>query len=181
MNKEYTLMESEQYRLILLVNNTDFDYYTDICVELNFDGKRILLLKDNLLYLKNVFDKCEKKVNILDKNLDERNLGLLLNEYYYYLYEEQEKYTIILDEQGQWIGEKYICFSNLEYSTWIYRYDGDIVLKVTPIFYGFEKDDYLEEYEKFVQEYNDVFRIAISTKQIKNAAALIDNLYSSLI
>lgn len=40
MEKEYILIKSKKYKLILLLDEMDFDYYTDVCVE--------LVLMDNL-------------------------------------------------------------------------------------------------------------------------------------
>ena len=73
---------------------------------------------------------------------------------------------MILDNHGYWIGEKYCCYSNSEYATWIYYYGGSIVMKVTPVFNGFENEGYVQEYYKFIQEYKDIFRGIVSLQQL---------------
>lgn len=39
-------------------------------------------------------------------------------------------------------------------------------MKVTPVFHGFDVNDYAQEYCKFIQEYNDIFREVISLQQL---------------
>ena len=39
MKKKYVLLKSEKYKLIISLEEIDFDYYTDVCVELIFDKK----------------------------------------------------------------------------------------------------------------------------------------------
>lgn len=172
MKKEYALLESENYKLIVSLEEIDFDYYTDVCIELIFDKKPIILFKDNLLALKNIVEQYEN-VDILDDNLNENKLGILLNNYYRGFYENQFDDNLIFDNQERWIGEKYCCFSSLEYVTWIYKYDGNIIMKVTPVFRGFEKDD-------FVQEYNDIFREVLSLQQLLCIKEVVIELYNKL-
>ena len=180
MKKEYALIENQKYKLIISLEEIDFDYYADVCIELIFDKKSIVLFKDNLLALKNVIDKYKENIDILDADLDENRLGILLNDYYRGTYENQFPDSLILDNQERWIGEKYCCFLSLEYATWIYRYDENIIIKVTPIFCGFEEDDYVKEYYKFVQEYNDVFREMVLLQQLICAKKIIYELYNEL-
>lgn len=179
MKKEYALLESENYKLIVSLEEIDFDYYTDVCIELIFDKKPIILFKDNLLALKNIVEQYEN-VDILDDNLNENKLGILLNNYYRGFYENQFDDNLIFDNQERWIGEKYCCFSSLEYVTWIYKYDGNIIMKVTPVFRGFEKDDFVQEYCKFIQEYNDIFREVLSLQQLLCIKEVVIELYNKL-
>ncbi len=180
MKKKYVLLKSEKYKLIISLEEIDFDYYTDVCVELIFDKKSIILFKDNLLALKNIINQYIENIDILDVNLDENRLGILLNDFYLGLYENQFHDNLILDNQERWIGEKYCCFSSLEYVNWIYKYDENIIMKVTPIFGGFEEDDYLQEYCKFIQEYNDIFREAVTLQQLLCIKKMIIELYNRL-
>lgn len=180
MKKEYTLIENEKYKLIIILDNNDFDYYTDIRLDLIFAEKDIVIFNDNLLALKNIVEQSNEAVHILDGNLNEKSLGVLLNEYYRCLYENQMQEVIVLDNQGQWVGEKYNCFSNLEYATWIYKYAGNIIIKVTPIFGGFEEDDYIQEYKQFIKNYEDVFKETISLQQLKTVKKIILELYDEL-
>lgn len=77
--------------------------------------------------------------------------------------------------------EKYCCFLGLEYAAWIYRYDENIIVKVTPVFGEFEEDDYVQEYYKFIREYNDVFRAVISLQELINMKKIILELYNELL
>ena len=177
MKKEYTLIENEKYKLIISLEEIDFDYYTDVCIELIFDKKSIILFQDNLLALKNIIGQYKEKIDMLDSDLDENKLGILLNNYYRGIYEDQFEDSLILDDQERWIGEKYCCFFSLECATWIYQYNGNVIMKVTPIFCGFEEDDYAQKYYRFVQEYNDIFRETVSLQQLICAKKIILELY----
>lgn len=101
------------------------------------------------------------------RDLDEKKLGLLFNEYYYCIYEDITSDFIILDSQDRWIGEKYCCFSNSEYATWIYKRDDDIFMKVTPMFKYFDEDYNTKKYSKFVEEYSDILSTVITFQQLK--------------
>lgn len=180
MKKEYILIQNEKYKLIISLDKIDFDYYTDVCIELIFDEQSIILFKDNLLALKNIIDQYNGNIDILDDNLDESTLGILLNDYYRWLYENKYQNNLILDNQGYWIGEKYCCYSNSGYATWIYCYGENIVMKVTTVFDGFEEEDYAKEYYKFTQEYKDVFKEFVSLQQLTYAKKIIFQLYDEL-
>lgn len=177
---EYMLIDNEKYRLKILLNEKDFDYYNDILIELLCGEKKIILFKDNLLALKNIVKEYDKKVRSLDNTLEEKMLGLLLNEYYRCSYEEQLQEGIVLDEHGRWIGERYCCFTYLNCATWIYRYGENIIIKVTPIFCGFEEDDYTEEYIDFVVNYKDIFKEIASLQELRKMKENVFKLYDKL-
>ena len=118
MEKEYILIKSKKYKLILLLDEMDFDYYTDVCVELVFDGQSIILFKDNLMSLKNITEQYGGNIVILDSNLDESKLGILLNNYYMSIYENEIQDNWSLDNQEYWTGEKYCCYVSLEILLW---------------------------------------------------------------
>ena len=175
---EYILIDNEKYRLKILLNEKDFDYYTDIWIELLYGKKKLILFKDNLLALKNIVKEYDKEVCSLDNTLEEKSLGLLLNEYYRCSYEEQLQEGIVLDEHGQWIGERYCCFTYLNCATWVYRYAENIIIKVTPIFCGFEEDDYTEEYSDFVVNYKDIFKEISSLQELRTMKENVFKLYN---
>lgn len=83
------------------------------------------MFKNNLLALKNIIDQYNGNIDILDDNLNESTLRILLNDYYRWLYENKYQNNLILDNHGYWIGEKYCCYSNSEYATWIYCYESN--------------------------------------------------------
>jgi len=179
--KKYELIRTENYKLILQLNESEFDYYTDVYMELTFGTNKITIYKDNLLELKNSMKQFGENIPILEAKMDETKLGMLLNDYYRGIYEDNFDENVILDSQERWIGEKYCWFINSGYATWIYQYGGRIIMKVTPIFYGFEEDDYIQEYCKFKQEYKDIFREQVLLEQIIYMKNLIFNLYEELI
>ena len=179
MIKEYKLIENPIYGISILLDDTNVDYYTDVSVILNYNGEQIELFKDNLLALNNIME--QKEVNVLEDGLDEKRLGLLINEYYRGIFENKIQEDILLDDYGNWIGEKYYFFMSLKYVTWIYKYGRGIVVKVTPIFNGFEKNSYFKQYSKFILEYRDVFREKISSKQLEYIKNIILNICATLL
>ena len=68
----------------------------------------------------------------------------------------------------------------------IYKYSyyyADSFLDPTAQIYlecGFEEDDYLQEYCKFIQEYNDIFREAVTLQQLLCIKKMIIELYNRL-
>lgn len=172
-------MKSEKYKLILLLDEDEFDYYTDVYIELIFGENKITIFKDNLLALKNNIAQFDENIHILEPKLDEAKLGMLLNDYYQRLYEDDSEENTILGGE-EWIGEKYCWFINPKNVTWIYQYCGSVIMKVTPVFYGFEKDDYLQEYCKFSHSYKDIFREQISLEQVIHMKQLVFYLYDML-
>ena len=177
---EYILIENTEYRLIIVLEDKELDYYTDVYIKFISDKNSIVLFKDNLLALKNIVKQYDKGIYSLDDTLEEEKIGLLLNEYYRCLYEEQTQENIIFNNQGQWIGEKYCCFISLNYATWLYEYEGNIIMKVTPIFEEFEEDDFTEEYREFAKNYEDITRKTLSLQQLGNIREVILNLYYEL-
>lgn len=165
----------------LILEENEVDYYTDVYVQLVFNGNVITLLKDNLLTLKNSMEQISKDIKVLDPKWDETRLGILLNDYYRGIYENEIANGIQLDPQGIWTVEKYCWFMSSEYATWIYQYCGMIIMKVTPVFCGFEEEDYVQEYCKFQREYKDVFREPVSLQQLTFMKQLIFNLHDTLL
>lgn len=178
MKKVYTLIQNEKYRLILLLDDKDFDYYMDVSVELILDRAHIILFNDSLLALRNIVKQY--KICALQSELNEKCLGILLNEYYHGIYANKTNKDIVLDVHGQWVGEKYCCYLSLQYATWIYKYNGNIIMKVTPVFHRYEENAYVEKYNNFVKEYRDLFREIISSRQLKDLKKIILELYNIL-
>ena len=89
------------------------------------------------------------------------------------IYENEIQDNLILDNQEYWTGEKYCCYVSLEYATWIYYYGGSIVMKVTPVFNGFENEGY-------VQEYKDIFQGIVSLQQLIYVKKVVLKLYNEL-
>jgi len=167
------LIKKQNYSLILILDDLDFDYYTDISIELFSKENRIILYCDNLLALKNIVEQYNKGIPILNNDLEEERIGLLLNKYYQGLYENVIKNEIILDKRGQWIGEKYLCYVNSEFATWIYRYNNRMVFRITPIFQGFEKDNYIQDYNQFMLQYKDILKDVVSVEELEGIKKII--------
>ena len=56
MTKEYMIISNKQCRISLISDEKNIDYYTDVTLELHFKSNKYVLLKDNVLYLKNIAD-----------------------------------------------------------------------------------------------------------------------------
>lgn len=178
MRNEYILLYNEQYILKLLTDIKEIDYYTNVIIELSTKDKNIIIFKDNLLFLKNTLAPYVNNIDnyILNEELNEKSLGLLLNEYYYELYENIENKNIVKNERDCWIGEKYCCFSTNQHAVWMYKIYEKIVLKVTPIFTKFDEDDFFDEYLNFIESYSDIFSGEITIKQIENIFKVVSEL-----
>lgn len=175
MKKEYILFNNKKYNITLSFEDEEFDYYSDVSVILFFEDKSMLLFKDNLLSLKNIFDDYDIKT--LDGRLNESKLGLFLNDYYRGTYEGKYEKYLILDKHRHWIGENYYWLQSIEYTTWLYQYEDYIALKVTPMFTGFEEDDFTDAYHKFAKSYKNVFCQKVSLNEIVRAERKIFDLY----
>ena len=142
----------------------NIDYYT-----------KYGLLNENILYIKNILEKYIENINdyILDNRLLRENLGIDLNNYYYFLNYEINNYNLIVDENGNWIGEKYNCFCNNKYATWIYKFDNKIYLEVTPLFDFFKYDTNDLEYKIFIRKYK---RVIITEVDFKVLIKIYNNL-----
>lgn len=166
---EYLIINSCQYKLKLLVDRTELDYYTDLILELCINEERYVLLKDNTIFLRNIISEFIKNVDMynLDDRLNETKLGLLYNEYFYCIYEGLVSDNIIFDQENKWIGEKYTCFSNKNYATWLYTHNNNIIMKVTPMFKYFDEDNNSKQYLKFIRDYSDLFKTTIDLHQLE--------------
>lgn len=168
MTKEYMIISNKQCRISLILDEKNIDYYTDVTLELHFKSNKYVLLKDNVLYLKNIINSYVDNMDyyILDSRLNEERLGILLNEYYYNIYKNKTKECVIYDEKNNWIGEKYCCFMSLEYATWLYKYNNQIHLKVTPMFQYFDKKNNINEYLQFLNGYSEICNVIISLEEL---------------
>lgn len=175
MEKQYVLINNKSYKMILSFEDTEFDFYTDVYVELLVGEKSFLLFRDKLLGLKNIMDVYDIKT--LDARLDESKLGMLLNEYCRGAYAGKYEKNLIFDKQNNWIGEQYYWMLSKEYTTWLYQYGKNIILKVTPVFTGFDEDDFTESYRKFAKNYKDTFRQTITLEEVVRAERKVFELY----
>lgn len=56
MTKEYMIISNSQCRISLISDEKSIDYYTDVTLELQFKSNKYVLIKDNVLYLKNIIN-----------------------------------------------------------------------------------------------------------------------------
>lgn len=68
--KEYLVIHNSKYKIKLLVDEINLDYYTDIILELCTANGTFVLLKDNIIFFVNMINAYIK--NIDNYNLDER-------------------------------------------------------------------------------------------------------------
>lgn len=175
VKKEYVLIKNETSKMMLSFDDEEFDFYTDVYVKLFFGETSLLLLQDKLLALRNIMGDYDIKT--LDDRLNESKLGIYLNDYYRGTYEGQYEKYLILDKYKHWIGERYYCMQSMCYTTWLYQYEGNIILKVTPVFDGFLEDDFTESYRKFAKNYKDTFRQTITLEEVVRAERKVFDLY----
>ncbi|MDE6253500.1 MAG: hypothetical protein K2M78_12870 [Lachnospiraceae bacterium] len=125
------LLLKDNYK-ILLEYDEDIDYYTQCKIILDNGKKKYVLVKDNILYFKNLF--CQFLYNDksyqLDTRIDENDLAKLYIKYIKYIMYGRKDKDLIIEDQN-WIGEKYICFETRKYITWFFYKQNDICIKVT--------------------------------------------------
>lgn len=161
------LYDDLKYSIILEVPHGIIDYYTDINIKLYADSEAIVLFDDNLLYLKNIVDYYKSGVPELGGDIEEKKIGMLFNDYHKCIHEDKKDANIILNGKGEWIGEKYCCFNSISYASWLFKHNGMIVFKVTPLFTNFEKDDYKKRYTEFKRNYKDVISLKLDVFTLK--------------
>ena len=181
MMKEYILIKNTNYELVLQFDEEDFDYYMNVNVKIKFAKTECVLYNDNILELKNIVVSLCDNIGRLDNSLNERDIGILLNSYYYEMDEGQTSDKIILDENEVWIGEKYSYLMSNNYVTWFYKYNDNIILKITPIFHSEDEENDYVEYSRFIENYKDIFRDKISLEQIIGMKNVIVSTYSKYI
>lgn len=136
------------------------DAYDD-CIELTLiilNNKKIRLLNDTHLYFidlcKNYFSD-ERKMK-LDASLENVNLGIMLNIYFYRIANDMDLGKIFSNtsSNGNWIGASYCCFDYNNIATWIYFTNDKFVFKCTPLYKGLF-DDYDMTFEDFINNYRE--------------------------
>lgn len=165
------------------VDMHNIDYYTNFNVELIIEDTKYNLLNENILYIKNILEKYIENINnyILDNRLLREDLGIDLNNYYYFLNYEINNFSLIVDENGNWIGEKYNCFCNNKYATWIYKFDNKIYLEVTPLFDFFKYDANDLEYKIFIRKYKRVIIVELDFEILLETYNKLDTIYKDII
>lgn len=181
--ENYILIGQNTFRIELQIMDDVIDYYSNICIKLITDNNTYEILNDNIYFLKNLKDRyCIESENLVfDARLPEKELGMLQNKYYYYLNENIYSEDIILDEDDEWIGEKYCCFSTPEYSTWLYKKEGKFYLRVTPMFQFFDDENNIEIFRNFINGYKDIFFSEIFLEQLEKICDIIEKIYQQAV
>ncbi len=181
--ENYTLISQNTFKIELQIMDDIVDYYSNICIRLIMKNNIYEILNDNIYYLKNVKERycVDNELFEIDARIFEQKLGILQNEYYYCLNENISNEDIILDENDEWIGEKYCCFTTPEYSTWIYKKGDRFHLMVTPMFRYFDEENNRELYLNFINEYKNIFFSEISSVQLKKTCDIIEKIYQQAV
>lgn len=181
--ENYTLISQNTFKIELQIMDDIVDYYSNICIRLIIENNIYEILNDNIYYLKNVKERycVDNEIYEIDSRILEQELGILQNEYYYCLNENISNEDIILDENDEWIGEKYCCFSTPEYSTWIYKKGDEFHLMVTPMFRYFDEENNRELYLDFINEYKNIFCSEILSEQLEKTCYIIEMIYQQAV
>lgn len=180
---KYILFSQDTFKIELQIMDEVVDYYTEICVRLIKGNNIYEILNDNIYFLKNLKDTYIVNVEKfeMDTRIMDEKIGILQNEYYYCMYEDICNEDIILEDEEVWIGEKYCCFSTPEYSTWIYKKNGKIYVRITPMFRYFEEENNSELYLDFVNNYQDIIFSEIPLDQLEKTCLLIEEIYQKAV
>lgn len=175
---KFIVIDNGKEKIEFIVNKEDLDYYSYVFLKLYIGHKRIILMKDNILFLSNTLhdlvnniDRCE-----LDGRIEEKDLGKLYNEFLYCSFYELNSPNIIVDSSGDWIGKKYILFSYLGNTTWIYQKEGELYLKVTLTFSMYEKRRSRKKFFELLKGCSDITNIRLTIQDLKDFQIFIDNL-----
>ncbi len=100
----------------------------------------------------------------LHSSIKEKGIGFLSNEYF----QNKPGLTMIDGEEGKfWVGDRYLLWESMGYQTWIYNFNREIKIEVTPT-YKWHFDELDEKsinfisYEEFIKNYMSCFVITIS-------------------
>ncbi|MDU4862632.1 MAG: hypothetical protein E6356_17975 [Terrisporobacter othiniensis] len=180
--QEYTILKGDDFCLKFYISDVELDYYTNCKILLYFNDIEYILLNDNVLFIYNVLKQYIENMDNyqLDNRLNEFELGKGYNDYLYTIFENIDNEDIIFTKDGEWIGEKYCCFSTKEYATWIYKFKNSIYLMVTRVFQEFEEDDIESAYSMFINEPLTVFTTKISCIDLENFFKLLTALKTKL-
>lgn len=99
---------------------------------------------------------------MLAERLENINLGILLNKYYYKIANDVNLYDMFFDENdnGDWIGTRYCCFENDNTATWIYLKKSQLYFECTPLYEGLFEDcamsfeDFVKNYKSYQNTFN---------------------------
>ncbi|KAB1438061.1 hypothetical protein [Candidatus Galacturonibacter soehngenii] len=181
--ENYILFNQNTFRIELQIMDDIVDYYSNICIRLIGENNIYEILNDNIYFLKNIKEMYSVDIEKyeIDARILEQKLGVLQNEYYYCLNENISNKDIIMDENDEWIGEKYCCFTTSEYSTWLYKKGGKFYLMVTPMFRYFDEENNRELYLEFINEYRNIFFSEILLEQLEKICDIIEKIYQQAV
>ncbi len=148
----------------LVMKYSDYlDYYSDIQLSLLLKDKEYILLKDNLLYLKNLISNF--KLKELDSCLSEESLGKDLNIYC------NREYHGICDKK--WMGLEYCIHYDDNYAIWLYRKEQGIKIRVTEVLF---ESDFKEDL--FFEKCKCIFLGEVSEGELKKIKSGILEVYN---
>lgn len=118
--------------------------------------KEIILYDDTKLSFVSLYRNyfADEKRMILEEGLENINLGILLNKYYYKIANDinlGEEFSCV-NANGDWVGTRYCCFENDNIATWIYLKHNQFIFECTPLYEGLF-DDCVISFADFMKSY----------------------------
>jgi NAD+--asparagine ADP-ribosyltransferase len=158
-------------------------------VNIAYRGKNqeyLLYSNDFISEALSVLQKLLKKA--IDKELElhgsivSKGIGFLSNENF----QNSTDLVMIKGKEGEyWVGDKYLLWESMEYQTWIYNIDNEIVIEITPTYrWHFDEPDESDEYityQEFQKNYTTCFTKTISKSVAENWLNQCQNILSILI
>ena len=160
------LVRTKNFSLEIDYTAEDFDYYSNIILEL-VDLKtktKIMIFKDNLLELYNIVRRYKDEgIPELPQEIDDHSLGVMLNDIYQN--DSEDKNNI----------EKYCAYIYLDCATWLFCKEKTFRLQITPMY----QDG--ADYKEFRKNCCTVFASEIDSEELKRIADSIEELYKKLM
>ena len=163
MTKQLVLFNEENYFLTLCCEEEVIDYYSIVNINLVYKEKVYNIFSDNILYLYNL---CKSDIKELDPGINESDMGISLNRYYYDLTDE------CMEEDYFHVDSKY--------ATAIYKLDGVIYIKVVELYPDMERED-ISAFNRYISGYTDVFVQVVEYEQIEEIRKVVIELYEQSV
>ncbi|QVK19265.1 hypothetical protein KHQ81_06075 [Mycoplasmatota bacterium] len=167
--------------------NKDLNRYEEVRIFFrNMEREYILYANDFLCEAIETFQRLlSKAINRkleLDSSIIEKGIGFISNENF----QNKPGLKMVKEKEGYyWIGDKYLIWDSMNYQTWIYNLNNDIVIEITPTYqWHFEdfidgKNEYIS-YEEFKENYKTCVVRKISKNMVKNWLDKCNNILDKL-
>ena len=169
------IIANETFSIVAEYPEEDFDYYSNVLIELNSKGERNIIYKDNSLELYNIVRHYQEEgIPTISDELDVHKLGGMLNDIYVndvYVNDIDDKYNIT----------QYCAYEGVSFCTWLFEKNDLYYLLITPVYNTDNDNDNDLEYERFKQNYADLLFTEISRQELTLLREKILKLYEKLI